>query len=188
MADFSATRQWWPNELVDEVIPAGRTRPEDWLKPDDIGVTLIYDDDDIDGTIVVRMEPGREVEFIWQEDRGSVEILLMPNGAWSMEDPRDGGTIDMFTGDVAKPKPPAVCIEEANWFAAAGDYETMMDSMDGFATCYAENEPSIAPEGLRLTVDMVYWSDPILFRVSADGKSLEAVDGIAHSAMPQVPA
>lgn len=177
MSDFAATRRWWPNDLADEMMPPGRSRPEDWLKPDEQGVTLIHADDDENRTAVARIEPNSVVKFFWQEDRGSVEILLMPNGTWSLVDPRDSGTIDMFTGAAAQPKPPAASIADANWFAAAGDYETMMDSMDGFAECYAESEPSIGPEGLRLTVDMAYWSDPIRFHVSADGRCLEAEDG-----------
>jgi len=177
VADFAKTRQWWPHDLVDEVMPPGRAKPEDWLKPDESGVTTIHADDDDDKTVLARIKPGSAVEFLWQENRGSAEILLMPDGTWSLVDPRDGGTVDIFTGEAAEPTPPAGRIGNANWFAAAGDYETMMDSMDGFAECYAENEPAIDPEGQRLTVDMAYWSDPVRFRVSADGKSLETIDG-----------
>jgi hypothetical protein len=35
----------------------------------------------------------------------------------------------------------------------------------------------IEPEGRRVTVAMGHWSRPVLFYVSADGKSLEQVDG-----------
>ncbi|MGB3415737.1 MAG: hypothetical protein WBA36_03615 [Mesorhizobium sp.] len=177
MPDFSETRRWWPHDLVDEVMPLGLAKPEDWLKPDANGVTTIHADHVDDKTVLARLVPGSVVEFLWYENRGWVDIRLMPDGTWSLEDTRDGGTIDMFTGQAASPPPPAARIEDANWFAAAGDYETMMDSMDGFAEGYAENEPSIDPDGLRVQVDMAFWSDPVKFRVSADGKSLETIDG-----------
>ena len=176
MADFSATRQWWPNELVDEIMPPGRATPQAWLKPDASGITQIYGDDD-EKTVLARLEPGSVVEFLWMEKRGSVDIQLMPDGTWSLDDSRDTGTIDMFTGQAAAPLPPSARIEDANWFATAGDYETKMDSMDSFAGCYAEMDPFIDPKGLPVTVDMAFWSDPVKFRVSADGKSLEAIDG-----------
>jgi hypothetical protein len=63
-------------------------------------------------------------------------------------------------------------IDQANWFAAADDFETCMDSMDSFAEAYAECG-NVDPDGQRITVVMTYWSDGERFRVSANGKSLE---------------
>jgi len=98
MSDFAETRQWWPNDLVDEVMPPGRATPQAWLSPDASGVTTIHADNDDDKTALASIQPGSEVEFLWYENRGSAEILLMPDGTWSLADPRDGGTVDMFAG------------------------------------------------------------------------------------------
>jgi hypothetical protein len=177
MPDFSHTREWWPHFLMDEMMPPGRKTPGSWLEPDGSGVTVVHADDDEEKTVAGRIEPGEIVTFIWHEDRGQVDILLKPDGTWSLTDPRDGGTIDMFTGTASAPPPPAASIETANWFAEESDFETTMDSMDEFARCYVEMCGDIEPEGRRVTVAMGHWSRPVLFYVSADGKSLEQVDG-----------
>jgi hypothetical protein len=172
VADFSHTRRWWPHFLIDEVTPEGRISPEAWLAPDENGVTTLHWGDEPESGVAGKLIPGEVVEFMWQEDRGSVDILLMPNGSWSLDDTRDGGTIDMFTGQAIVPPPPSTMIDQANWFAAADDFETCMDSMDSFAEAYAECG-DVDPDGERITVDMCFWSDGERFRVSDDGKSLE---------------
>jgi len=174
MADFAHTRRWWPACLVDEIMPPGRERPEDWLSPDAAGVTTIRWDDEkasVAGTIT----PGEAVTFMWWEERGSVQITIMPDGSWNLEDPRDGGTVDMFTGE-AVPLAPAARVDEANWFAEASDYETMSDSMDSFARNWAAND-TVDPEGERLTVVMGFWHDGVAFAVSADGRALSEIGG-----------
>lgn len=177
MTDFSHTRVWWPHFLLDEVMPDGRKTPRAWLAPNENGVTVIYADDDDENAVAGTIEAGTVVKFMWHEDRGQVDILLMPDDTWSLTGPSDGGTIDMFTGTASAPPPPAAPIETANWFAEQSDFETTMDSMDEFARCYAEMAGDIEPEGRRVTVAMGHWSNGIPFRVSADGKSLEQIDG-----------
>ncbi|MDS1135603.1 hypothetical protein [Nitratireductor indicus] len=170
--DFSDTRQWWPSYLMGEVMPAGRARPEDWLRPDGDGKTTVLEEDDED-RILMTIEPGEVVEFCWHERRGSVSILLMPNGSWELCAPADAGTIDMFTGQATTPNP-AASIDDANWFAEQSDYETMMDTMDDFASAYAAMG-DIEAEGREIVVDAGFWSNGIAFRVSTDGKHLEAI-------------
>ncbi|MER8667678.1 hypothetical protein NKH45_10750 [Mesorhizobium sp. M1156] len=180
---FRTSRLWWPHQLLDESMPGGRTRPELWLKPGDDGITLIHADDDDDKTVVAKIEPGAVAEFIWHESRGTVEITIMPDGTWRLDDPRDALTIDMFgRGEVDLPTqptglPPSGRIAAANWFAWDEDYETVMDTMDGFASAFAEMAAPMDTDGQCTTVDMGYWSDGVKFRVSADGKVLEAIDG-----------
>lgn len=174
MPDFAHTRRWWPACLVDETMPPGRERPEDWLSPDAAGVTTVHWDEErtsVAGTIA----PGETVSFMWWEERGSVTITVMPDGSWNLEDPRDGGTVDMFTGQ-AVALPPAARIDEANWFAEASDFETMSDSMDSFAQNWAANDTP-DPEGERLTVVMGFWREGVAFTVSADGCSLTETGG-----------
>ncbi|TPL30218.1 hypothetical protein [Mesorhizobium sp. B2-4-7] len=181
LSSFRSTRRWWPSALFDEQMPPGRAQPQDWLKPDLSGITIIRDEDDPEAGILATMLPGEIAEFVWHERRGSVEILLMLDGTWSLADPRDDRTIDMFRPEPETPAeptelPPSARIAAANWFAWEEDYETMADTMDGFAQAFAYMDPPDA-EGSRITVDMGYWCDGVKFRVSADGKSLEPIDG-----------
>lgn len=181
LQSFLHTREWWPADLLDEHMPPGRARPEAWLAPDETGVTLIHADDDEDKTVVATIEPGAEVSFCWQEDRGSVEITIMPGGAWKLDDPRDAFTLDLFKPEAVEATtpielPPSARIAAATWFGWRDDYECQGDTMDELAEGFADFG-RIEPEGLRITVDMGFWSDAVKFRVSADGRSLEPIDG-----------
>lgn len=173
---FAHTRRWWPECLLDEISPAGRASPQEWLSPDENGVTTLWWNDEKTNKAGT-LEPGEDVAFHWSETRGSVEITILPDGMWKVDDQRDPLTADLFVTESASPPapvpPPMAAIAASNWFAAEGDWETAMDTMDEFAAEWARNEPVVDPEGERLTVDMAYWSDRILFTVSADGKSLE---------------
>lgn len=175
MPDFSHTRRWWPACLQDEMMPPGRARPEDWPSPDEAGVTTIRWDDTPDAQIAGTLSPGETVAFVWFEERGRVEITVMPDGSWELDDPRDAGTIDMFSGKAAPP-PPAARIEDANWFAEPWDWETMASDMAEFAAHWAAGG-MVPAEGERVTVDMGFWSDEVRFTVSADGRSLTAGGG-----------
>ncbi|MER8811415.1 hypothetical protein [Mesorhizobium sp. M0965] len=178
---FRSSRRWWPAALFDESMPAGRAEPQAWLAPTVVGVTIIRSDDDPEGGVVTTMEPAEIVEFVWHEKRGSVEITLMPDGTWRLDDPRDAFTLDLFKPGAVQPEPaelpPSALIAASNWFAWDEDYETCMDTMDEFAKALADISAPVAAEGVRITVDMGYWSDRVKFRVSADGKTLEALDG-----------
>lgn len=179
---FRPSRKWWPAALFDESMPPGRAEPQDWLKPDQAGATYIRNEDDLEGGFVVTILPGEIAEFVWHEERGSVEITLMPDGTWSLDDPRDAFTLDLFKPEAEAPAepaelPPSARIAAANWFAWDEDYETCMDTMDEFAKALADMSAPVAADGVRITVDMGYWSDEVSFRVSADGKTLETVDG-----------
>jgi hypothetical protein len=175
MADFSHTRKWWPSVFLDESMPAGRDKPEDWLAPDEDGVSEIRDADFAKGQVFATVRPGETIEFAWHENRGSVDILLMPDGSWKPLGPHDCGTIDLFEGERPVPTQPMADIDGANWFAWDEDYESTCGTMDEFAHFFAEIEPP-EPEGRRVRVDMGHWSDPVTFRISADGKSLEKAD------------
>jgi hypothetical protein len=175
MGDFSHTREWWPAVMVDEGMPAGRARPEDWLSPDADGVTKIRDPETADDTLFATIRPGDTIGFVWHESRGAIDILLMPDGSWSIPDQRDPYTLDLFAGKSPVPPPPMADIAGANWFAWDEDYESNCGTMDEFARCFADLEPP-EEDGRRVTVEMGYWSDHVAFRVSADGRSLEKVD------------
>ena len=176
MSDFSETRRWWPDCLVDEHMPEGRKRPEDWLAPDENGVTtVIWDEDDPHLAVAGFIKPGETAAFNWWEDRGRVEITVLPDGTWQASDMRGAGMVDMFTG-AETPMPPAALIEDANYFAEVTDHETAADSMDEFARYWADNDRP-GPDGERLTVVMGFWSEKVEFVVSAAGRSLTPVGG-----------
>lgn len=167
--DFSHTRLWWPDFLVDETMPDGRAAPGAWLAPDEAGVTAVYWEED--SKLIGTLEPGETVGFIWHEKRGTVTIRVMPDGTWSFDDARCPRTADMFDGPAAPP--PAADIASANWFADPGDYDTMTHTMDEFAANHAQYAHSADPASDDVTVVMGFWSEKILFVVSEDGKSLQ---------------
>lgn len=174
MTDFSDTRRWWPSFLLDEVMPEGRERPEDWLSPAENGVTTIHWDEERD-QVAGTISPGETVAFNWHEDRGVVTIRIMPDGTWSLEDARCSGTVDLFTGDRPLP-PPASAIEEATHFWEPDEWESCGDTMDEFARCRADFVPP-DPEGDLVEVAMGFWSDDMRFVVSADGRALRPEGG-----------
>ncbi|RWO57265.1 hypothetical protein [Mesorhizobium sp.] len=180
---FRPSRKWWPAALFDESMPPGRAEPQAWLKPTVAGVTIIRSDDDPEGGVVTTLEPSEIVEFVWHEERGSVDITLMPDGTWRLDDQRDAFTLDLFKPGAPAPAeptelPPSARIAAANWFAWDEDYETSMDTMDEFAKALTDMSAPVAADGMRITVDMGYWSEePVRFRVSAGGDALEAIDG-----------
>lgn len=168
--DCSHTRLWWPSFLVDELMPDGRATPEAWLAPDGAGVTAVYWEED--GKLIGTLAPGETVGFIWHEKRGTVTIRVMPDGTWSLEAARCPATADMFDG-APMPQPPAADIASASWFADPNDYDTVVHSMDEFASNHARYTGPVDPAGDDVVVEMGFWSEKILFVVSADGKSLQ---------------
>lgn len=175
MGNFSHTRKWWPADMVDEGMPQGRARPEDWLSPDAHGVTEIRDADFFENHLFATVRPGDTIGFVWHESRGAIDILLMPDGSWSIPDQRDPNTPDLFARESPVQPPPMADIAGANWFAWEEDYESCAGTMDEFARCFADMDAP-DPEGSRVAVEMGHWSDPVAFRVSADGRSLEKID------------
>lgn len=172
MRDFSATRRWWPECLVDEVMPEGRTSPEAWLKPGADGVTaFLWDDEEAEQRVVATAAPGSTVAFLWYEDRGRVRVRIIADGSWSFDgDGRAAGVPDLFTGEVMA-ELPAARVEDATHFFIAGDWETCADSMDELARNFADFDPP-GPEGATVEVWMGCWSAEEAFLVSTDGKSL----------------
>ncbi|MCA0027382.1 MULTISPECIES: hypothetical protein [unclassified Mesorhizobium] len=175
---FRSSRKWWPAAMFDESMPPGRADPQDWLKPDASGTTMVRDNDEPEGRALAVILPGAIAEFVWHEQRGSVEITLMPDGTWLLVDPRDDRTIDMFQPELQPTAPatlpPSAMIAASNWFAWDEDYETVADTMDVFASDLADMSAPIPADGVRITVDMGYWSEEVRFRVSADGKTLSS--------------
>ena len=61
-------RKWWPEDLVDEVMPPGRASPADWLHVDGDTV-VIRNDRDPEWTRTIR--PGDVVDFTYCDHLGS---------------------------------------------------------------------------------------------------------------------
>jgi hypothetical protein len=171
---MSDARIWWPEFLLDEVMREGRAKPEDWLAPDENGVTAIRWDEDQKHPVAGRLVPGSEAAFIWYEPRGIVDVIIKPDGTWSHDDDRDTRTPDMFTGQTLAERADRAAIADANAFWSPGEPETFADSLDEFARGHADME-TLDPDGERVTVKLGFWSESIRFRVSLDGKSLAPV-------------
>lgn len=176
MADTTPIRHWWPSCLLDEVMPEGRLRPEDWLKPDADGVSTFWWDETVsDPQAAGTVRPGEVVEFCWYESRGRVDIRIMADGSWHIDgDGRAANIPDIFTGEV-KPDLPSARMDDATDFLIDGDWETAADSMDELARFYVDAERPV-DEGDVVDVWMARWSNGHLFRVSADGRSLTPVE------------
>lgn len=181
LPEFVHTRRWWPADLMDETMPPGQSQPQGWLKPEADGVTRVRDNLDDDKKVILEIKPGEVVAFCWHEDRGEVEVTMLPDGTWKLDDMRDGRTIDMFRPhEPMQPRQadtlPMRRIEAANQFIWEEDWESQADTLDELVRSMADMDPP-EPEGTRITIEMGFWSNEKLqFRVSADGKTLKPVD------------
>lgn len=169
---MDSERKWWPSELLDESMPAGRASPTDWITgplPDDPEGRFIvagWDDEDAEedaGRQIVGA--GEAIGFTWSEDRGAIDILV-----------KEDGSFEIIPGqpDLLEPNRPQGLTEiqaDATHFWEPGDIDTMMDTMADFAREYAETEGGTALP-MRVTVAMARWEDDIPHRliVGADGK------------------
>ncbi|MFG1465227.1 hypothetical protein V5F77_20295 [Xanthobacter sp. DSM 24535] len=117
------TRTWWPEFLVDEVMPPGKAHPTDWILWDGGGAAAAdvlafrvggsgADDDGDDPSDVYAMWV-TEIEcldFTWSEPRGSREVTVYPDGTYRVE----GGAPADFTNcwEMGEPESCAETLEE----------------------------------------------------------------------------
>lgn len=136
VVDTVGARRWWPAEAVDESLPASRPSPTDWIFGHERGGYLLRagDDGEAAGTFV---DVGDVVDFLFSEERGSVEITVNPDGSFEANGP----------------------IPPATHFWQAGETETVSMSVSELAKNHAEYALQGEPE--RIQVDAYFWSDAI---------------------------
>lgn len=167
----SGNRLWYPDDLVDEFIPDGRSRPEAWLdflhmSPDDMGEEERF--------LARYYKAGDEIAFKWCERRGHVTILIDADGNLTGSY-RCTETVDLFSG-VADGTSPNVVAPDINSF---WHYETEVfaESLEDFVAQIHETSTFLDPSDypMKIVADIAVWSEKITFIINADGKSLTRV-------------
>ena len=81
--------KWWPSEMVDEVMPPGREKPEDWLHgPSGLILHVEEGDDDDAKAPVLLLEDGTIIEFVNCTKYGDAELSLRADGSWRVSSPK----------------------------------------------------------------------------------------------------
>jgi hypothetical protein len=168
---MDSERKWWPSELLDESMPAGRTSPTEWIigRADKPGSSIVAG---WSGEVAAAdSDPGRQIvaeneviDFSWCEDRGEIDIVVEGDGSYEIVP----GQPDLLDPD--RPSRLAAVPADATHFWERGDSDTIADSMAQFANDRAEMARECGDEfPLRLTVDMYHWSDDIPHRLVVEG-------------------
>jgi Fe-S oxidoreductase len=146
-------RKWIPAVYCDEVCPAARATPQDWLiSPfgDAYALAAAWRDDD--GVTIV-IAPGEAVSFMWLVELGSDTLTIKADGTWSTLRPEPdtppGGSLSVWE---------------------MGDFETMMDSLSEFAA----EQISCDPEAREVDICYCAWSREETLFVLRDGKLVPA--------------
>lgn len=144
-------KTWVPSAFVDEVTPAGRAHPSDWITWDGAGhpIRISFGDDSPETHLEIA--PGETMMFDWSVDHGRVIFSIRPDGSYT----------------TSRRIPP-----EANSFWVIGDPDTWGDSADEFARNMADNEfysrRDYIDDGSEFEVGMVQWGDSAPFILAID--------------------
>lgn len=163
-----STRLWYPVDLIDEYLPAGRATPEAWLD----FLQLSSDDmDEDDRFLSEHYAPGDQIALRWVERRGTATISINRDGttATALRCPE---TPDLFTGETGSPSDIVSADINSFW---DDESETYAETMEDFAREYAANLEPFDDEPQDVSVEIAVWGDKITFAISADGKSLTRV-------------
>lgn len=143
-------RTWWPDFLLDEIMPPGKPTPAEWLEVVDGKLRFVApaQDDGEAPAPLPDISDGETIEFSWAENLGERGVTVRGDGSYTV------------TGDV--PEDYTSC-----WEPCAPD--TLSDTLADLAEMAAGD---ISPEDdeTTLTVRFDRWGDGA-FRVTiADGK------------------
>lgn len=156
-------RQWYPDDLIDEVLPAGRESAEAWFQ---IPPGFTYDD--LDGEerwCLDHYKTGDLIKFKWCEARGSVSLRIARDG--SIYTPlRCPETPDMFGGDSDEAPSPARIPDPANHYWN-DDHEVFADTPEQFAASMAETLEFDEYGFAEVEAETHFWSDTVYYRVGA---------------------
>ena len=156
-------RQWYPDFLIDEVLPESRWTAAAWL-PYLLGETP--DEDGLD--IRKPFLPGDEVSFCWFEHRGMTVFRIKADGTLAVP-LRCTETPDMFGGQALSA--PDVVTADINTFWN-DEHELWAATPEEFARDYARGDMLDPGDADDIEVSIGVWSDKITFTISPDGKSL----------------
>lgn len=151
-------KEWWPDHLVDEMMPPGKADPALWLATLDSALVMVPGDDDFERA-AVPVTLGEVLEFTAVERLGRIDINIHPGAGYSIV---AGGTVPDGYTQVHEIGDPFMSAETLDDLVAC-----LRDYMD-------EGEPGAA------TVVFSRWSDhrfradiedgrPVITAVAADG-------------------
>lgn len=154
-------RQWYPDDLIDEVLPAGRESAEAWFQ---IPPGFTYDD--LDGEerwCLDHFKSGDVVKFKWCEERGSVRLRIRRDG--SLYTPLlCPDTPDMFgQPEPAPPEEPGLSPPANHWWN--DEYECFAETPEEFASMMADTVEFDDEGFAEVEAETYYWSDAIIYRV-----------------------
>jgi hypothetical protein len=155
-------REWWPQEVCDEMMPPGLDSPDRFIVADGAGWRFDYPADMkhvTDGERGLFRRPlaeGDIVTFIYCDDLGSVELTIRPDRTFA------------WVGDI-----PA----RATHFWFAGDADSLGDSLAELVENYFEAWGAEMDKPAVEVARMAWWSDllPHKFTLTADGPRFVAV-------------
>jgi hypothetical protein len=150
--DVTPARQWWPDEYLDEIMPAGTFEPSDWILGGAGDTWLIgpADLEDRKNWPCLVLRAGDEIAFSWKEGRGENTMLVYPNR----------------TFELAQSEP-------ADWSIVYGadDFENSGDSLQAFADDNAEMaELREGDEPLRIEIAFARCGET-RFRLEVEGRT-----------------
>jgi hypothetical protein len=157
-------REWYPAYAADEWMPPGRPDPSAFIFEKGGEIFIGYCDDDRDASdndrdcVNRKVMPGDIVQFLCCDQLGSVDVVI-----------NEDGTSHVVDG---------VIPENVTHFMAAGDIDSLSDSMEEFAKnahAWARSADETFP--YRETCSMARWSDELPHKLihTADGWRFEPV-------------
>jgi hypothetical protein len=149
------TREWWPADYVDEVLPSGFAKPEQWIKEAWPGhFVLIAADPAEDGR---EINPGDIIEFASCDSLGAVEVTVKADGTYFVH-----GTYD----------------QSANSFWWSEDPEVAAaTTMDDLAQQFAEYLKDCDEDEGRYSVNFDRWSDTVPYVFGIDAGKPVLIEG-----------
>lgn len=152
---FEGPVLWVPEFLIDEVSPAPRASPDDWIvaiycRADQPATAVLLGEEEPVGPMVKGEHRiciiGETVMFCSFQDFGSIEVSIAADGSFEIFGPAH---------------PSAKC------FWTDGDADTVAMSIDDFARDWAANVQQDEPD--RVTIEHHTWSAPQPFQVVLNG-------------------
>ena len=151
-------RKWWPEDLIDEVIPPGRNSPSDWLRLAD-GAVVIRDDDDPDSSWQLTVSSGDVVDFTYCDQCGRAVVAFRRDGTYEARSPIPVDWSHLWPIGWTDPEMMAVGLTEL-----AGLLHDMVDDTDEFEVAFC------------------FWSDAQPHRIDVvDGKPIAVPVATGHA-------
>lgn len=151
--NVTPARKWWPDEYMDEVLPAGTFSPDDWIIGSAPGGWVIgpRDRDDALSYGLHTLQEGETFGFSWMEPRGTCTITIKADGTWSGTEPSD------YT-----------------WCWEDGDSENCGESVDELVRITLDADPLKPGDEVDIDLRFCKWGDAV-FRLVVEDRQAKFV-------------